>query len=79
MTDSSVIGRGPVSEMRRVFTFKSQQSSPPKDEPSPKRESYPVYRLSWDSLKAYLEELFPGQEFRQEVSPTSYFSPSCDC
>ena len=67
-TDSSMVGRGPISQTRRVRTFMSRQSSPPRDESSLKQESYPAYRLSWKTLEAYLEKRYPGRKFQEVVS-----------
>ena len=67
-TDSSRRSNGPPTPQRRAFSFKQlahQSSSSPPQEPALVQQTYPVYRLEWETLKVYLEKKFPGYVFHE--------------
>ncbi|KAI9776789.1 MAG: hypothetical protein M1816_005083 [Peltula sp. TS41687] len=64
---------GAAPPVRSTLSFvRRAQTAPPSQEAATKQETYPIYRLKWEKLKAFLERRFPGHQFQERVHKDRY-------
>ncbi|KAK0114160.1 hypothetical protein ONS95_013661 [Cadophora gregata] len=66
-------GRSPSPPRRKTWGFKKEAGSAGRQEPQLKQDTFPVYHLRWENLKAYLESRFPDYRFSQRIVHGDYY------